>query len=309
MTVTTSEPPTPIVALGTSTVPLGTGPPTREELLAHYPAKFTWQQLKTFVNSGDLGLLKRDRKLQARYDTWAEGIREEYGSIVNYLSNYRLRWGEPDRLSKLHSILDDPADRGAAEKNPRPALSAKEKKTQPQLPPIPDSAPPYFIANTPPEFISICMNDWPYSVPPEIEHALIWTCLPIMPTGFPPNIAARLHQDGLWGFTGNTSPPPSPSLVPEALPALAEWGVTLDKLVRSQRGTPEEEQTVRRAGGEINEFVKRRWKEREWETAWFVNPPRLQSVPGLAHIHVFARRKTPAEQMQWDAEHSGSSYS
>lgn len=35
-------------------VPLRTGPPTREELLAHYPAKFTWHQLKTFVNSGYL---------------------------------------------------------------------------------------------------------------------------------------------------------------------------------------------------------------------------------------------------------------
>lgn len=33
-------------------VPVGTGRPTREELLAHYPAKFTWTQLKTFVNSG-----------------------------------------------------------------------------------------------------------------------------------------------------------------------------------------------------------------------------------------------------------------
>ncbi len=36
-------------------VPLGTGPPTREELLVHYPAKFTWKQLKVFVNSGYVG--------------------------------------------------------------------------------------------------------------------------------------------------------------------------------------------------------------------------------------------------------------
>ena len=34
------------------TVSVGTGPPTREELLVHYPAKFTWKQLKVFVNSG-----------------------------------------------------------------------------------------------------------------------------------------------------------------------------------------------------------------------------------------------------------------
>jgi hypothetical protein len=29
--------------------------------------------------------------------------------------------------------------------------------------------------------------------------------------------------------------------------------------------------------------------------AQFVNPPRLQSVPGFSHFHVFARRKTPEE--------------
>ena len=34
------------------TIPLGDGPPTREEMLVYYPAKFTWKQLKTFVNSG-----------------------------------------------------------------------------------------------------------------------------------------------------------------------------------------------------------------------------------------------------------------
>lgn len=81
-------------------VSLRGGPPTKEELLAYYPAKFTWKQLKTFVNSGcvargtvdrtalfltflisDLGLLKRDKALQIRYDDWAIGIRGQYGSM------------------------------------------------------------------------------------------------------------------------------------------------------------------------------------------------------------------------------------
>lgn len=65
----------------TAVVPLGSGLPTREQLLVHYPAKFTWLELKTFVNSGDLGMLKRDRKLQQRYELWAVGIKEKYGSI------------------------------------------------------------------------------------------------------------------------------------------------------------------------------------------------------------------------------------
>ncbi|RDX53527.1 hypothetical protein OH76DRAFT_1227906 [Lentinus brumalis] len=271
-------------------VPLGTGPPTREELLVHYPAKFTWKQLKVFVNSGDLGLLKRDRKLQVRYDEWAKGIRKEYGSIITYLMTYRLRWGEPDTIAILKSSLDGITPT---------AVDSGPVKRIGELPPISLDAPTHFVADTPPELVFIAMNDWPYSVPPEVEHSLIWTRLPIFPPSLPPPsespLSARLHQDGLWGFTGLDSPPPSPSLLPECLPSLADWGITMDKLVRSQRGTDEEERQVREHGREIETFIKRRWIESGWETAWFVNPPRLQSVPGLSHIHVFARRKNPED--------------
>ncbi|KAH9924311.1 uncharacterized protein BXZ73DRAFT_91303 [Epithele typhae] len=276
--------------LSPETVPLGTGLPTREELFVHYPAKFSWYQLKVFVNSGDLGLLKRDRALQRRYNAWAVGIKAEYGSIVNYLCTYRLLWGQPDTLTLLRSSLDPAPSANDAPVKPR--RSSGELPHSPQMHPRTSS-------RTRPELYFIAMNDWPYSVPPEVEHSLIWTRLPIYPPSLPAPAAsplsARLHQDGLWGFTGNDSPPPSPSVMLSCLPALAEWGITEDKLIRTPRGTAEEEAEVRRYGEEIATFVKRRWVEREWETAWFVNPPRLQSVPGLAHIHVFARRKIPDE--------------
>ena len=42
--------------LSPETVPLGTGLPTREELLVHYPADFSWHQMKIFVNSGYVDL-------------------------------------------------------------------------------------------------------------------------------------------------------------------------------------------------------------------------------------------------------------
>ena len=95
----------------------------------------------------------------------------------------------------------------------------------------------------------------------------------MVPIDLYPSIAARLGQDGLWGFTGLDSPPPSPSTLPSCLPALADWGVTMDKLITSPKGSDEEEELVRKAGDEIATFVKRRWNEDEWETAWFVNPP------------------------------------
>jgi len=111
-------------------------------------------------------------------------------------------------------------------------------------------------------------------VPPEVEHTLIWTKVPIYhPSLVAESVKARIDQDGLWGFTGTLSPPPSPSTLPSCLPALAEWGVTVDSLIRSAPGTEEEDALVRRAGKEVDRYVRMRWVEGEWETAWFVNPP------------------------------------
>ena len=99
--------------------------------------------------------------------------------------------------------------------------------------------------------------------------------LPILPPNLPPLIKLRLLQDGLWGFSGYSanSPPPSPSQLPACLPALSDWGVTEASLIRSARGTEDEETAVREAGSEVHKFVVATWKEQEWETVWFVNPP------------------------------------
>ncbi|KAI5114612.1 hypothetical protein M0805_002662, partial [Coniferiporia weirii] len=150
-----------------------------------------------------------------------------------------------------------------------------------------------------------CLNAPVTVVPLDVEHSLVWTKLPILPSPslIMPHIAStltpelrekvsrRLAQDGLWGFTGSLDPPPSPSLLPQALGSLSDWGVTLDKLVISPKGSDEEEEAIKLSGAEVREYVTRIWSENDWETCWFVNPPRLQSVKGLAHIHVFARKK------------------
>ncbi|KAH9080391.1 hypothetical protein EDB83DRAFT_2339164 [Lactarius deliciosus] len=285
----TADYPTTLDVLCPQTVPLGEGPPTKEELVVYYPAQFTWKQLKTFVNSGDLGSLKRDKKLQQRYERWAGGIKEQYGSMANYLRSYRLQWGRADTLSKIPSRLFSPVTTVDSDVD-----YSMVTLLDSGLPPIPSGTKPYFTADTPSQLVSIIMNDWPYSVPSFIEHYLIWTVLPILPPNLPPLIEPRLLQDGLWGFTGYPadSPPPSPSQLLACLPALTDWGITEASLIRSTRGTEEEETAVREAGSEVHRFVVATWKEREWETAWFVNPPRLQSVPSLAHIHVFARYKS-----------------
>ena len=202
----------------------------------------------------------------------------------------------------------------------------------------PYPAPEYFKADIPfnSELICITRNDWPYSgicqtpcpfpglltvhgaVPLEIEHSLVWSRVPIFHAALiPPAVNSRVQQDGLCGFTGSTDSTESFPSLESCLPALADWGVTMDELVRSVTISDAENAMVEDAGREVREFVKRRWKENQWETAWFVNPPvgfvhcslpcvltaglrqRLQSIPGLAHIHVFARRKTAVEEAAW----------
>lgn len=207
----------------------------------------------------------------------------------------------------------------------RPVLDRDAPTTvAPQLsdttvPPLPADAPAYFVADTPSSLISIISNDWPYSgryqtritpclrlttmstmsVPPEIEHTLVWTRVPIIPLDIPDAVRPRIYQDGLWGFTGSASPPPSPSMLPAYLPALADWGITIDKLVCSPKGTAEEDRLVKEAGREIDIFIRRGWPEREWETAWFVNPPvsRLfhRKRAGCVHLYIpeIAKRSRP----------------
>jgi hypothetical protein len=60
---------------------------------------------------------------------------------------------------------------------------------------------------------------------------------------------------------------------------LADWNIPLDFHVRYVKGSDDEEEMVRRAGEGVNEFVKIKWPEHLFETAWFVNPPvrQLQS--------------------------------
>jgi hypothetical protein len=121
--------------------------------------------------------------------------------------------------------------------------------------------------------VEILQNPSHCQVPSEIEHTLIWTKVPIYhPDLIDDSIKPRIDQDGLWGFTGSDSPPPSPSLLPSYLPALAQWGITKETMVVSAKPTKTEAIQIEQAGQEVHRYVRNRWPESDWETAWFVNP-------------------------------------
>jgi hypothetical protein len=174
------------------TVQLGEGPPTKEELLVYYPAKFTWKQLKTFVNSGYfcmlyvlvaivellspgilgcsnvtrnssndtiVGLKGSRPSMEAMVIDFLSFLLRFSSSVENYLIRYRLQWGKADTLSKLPSRLSPPVV--TAEKDD--VGTGKVPLLASGLPPIPPDTKPYFTANIPLQLVSIIMNDWPYS--------------------------------------------------------------------------------------------------------------------------------------------------
>ncbi|KAG8829469.1 hypothetical protein FRC18_009303, partial [Serendipita sp. 400] len=201
----------------------------------------------------DLGLLKRHPDFQKRYNTWCDAVKEEYGTLgMEYLLHVRLGWAEDVKPKPTYANSATPS----ATATPNPMV---------------------FRADLPEEYVKVIPNDWPYSVPLDVSHFVIWSRVPaISSANIPLAIYARVKEDGLWGFTGSEGQE-------EAIPTV---GVE-PKAPMSES----EKEFFAQACREFEIFVKREWSEDEWECAWFVNPPRLQSVPGLAHIHVFARKK------------------
>ena len=128
-------------------------------------------------------------------------------------------------------------------------------------------------------------------VPHDVEHWVIWSRVPIVN---PSN--ERIDKLGIWGFIG----------IEGCEEAILPEGITLPP-----PPTQEEAEVIGGACQEIEKYVRARWPESQWECGWFMNPPvsdsssprrqkliecmhkPLQSIPGLAHVHVFARLKTP----------------
>ena len=86
-----------------------------------------------------------------RYKLWTEQIKAEYGSIINFVLEERLQW------------------------EPLPSSSTSEGPQFACRSPVP-------FANA--EDYKILMNDWPYGIPPNISHLVVWlkTRIPTQPS-------------------------------------------------------------------------------------------------------------------------------
>jgi len=106
----------------------------------------SWEFIKAAIAENRLDKLTRLPSQLRKYRAWSEDIREQYGSITNFLVQKRLYW------------------------QPLPSDEV-------------DSAPKFAAQNTIPfaerSDYRILINDWPYGLEPGITHVCVWLKAPL----------------------------------------------------------------------------------------------------------------------------------
>ncbi|MCJ1378830.1 hypothetical protein MMC17_001929 [Xylographa soralifera] len=120
---------------------------TDEEYVPH-----GWEELKQIIATNNLDMFKRTPSQLRLYLAWSSEIKAGYGSMVNYISQERLHWGQAVNSGTSLSL---------------------NKSLVPRHPvPFADSA----------DYKILC-NDWPYGCDPGIRHLVVWmkTRIPVSP--------------------------------------------------------------------------------------------------------------------------------
>ncbi|KAN0060553.1 hypothetical protein ACQY0O_007014 [Thecaphora frezii] len=270
-------------------------------------ALLTWHRIQAVLARGDLDALSRTERCEREYAAWAAPVRAQWGGLEAYIRHVRLGWKETACASGS-DLPDAPQVREQAE-------HAECAETWPQVEiEHPDGSGRrlrHFIDDSRLELhadggrVCVVLNDWPYAVPDGVQHWVVWSKLPILHAElfadpscpFAPSEAKAIYtcilHDGVRGFTGlEAGEAPgvygnledgstslglrcsTESPLGSGRPRGGAQGVTLQQSREGQRW----------AAKEITGFVRRRWPEEAWETAFFCNPPHLRTVPGLSHF-------------------------
>ncbi|BGP51842.1 hypothetical protein JCM10450v2_007798 [Rhodotorula kratochvilovae] len=237
------------------------------ELAEELPPMYTWDELCDIIAEVDLARLDRHSTLEALYvGSFNPLIRSTHGSSEAYLRQ-QLGWAAP-----------------------APDEVGGQRRKE------------YWERD---DVTNVRRNDWPYAHPKDVRHYVVWVDLPLFHPLLTPS--GPSHRNPLASH-------PSAGALDAALvaPTKGTWDHVSARGLGGLTGAAEGRWRARRGAGaggegrekegsgperEIRAFVERRWRvEDGWETAWFANPPALQSVPGLAHFHVLARQFPPEER-------------
>ncbi|KGO77538.1 Protein of unknown function DUF3605 [Penicillium italicum] len=108
----------------------------------------------TVLARNDLGALMRKPSDLRRYLAWTQETKTQYGTIMNYICQQRLKWHLPvTTASSTDSAIIQQSGTPVTFKNPRPFAD--------------------------PEDYKILRNDWPYGLTPGISHLVVWLRTPI----------------------------------------------------------------------------------------------------------------------------------
>lgn len=158
-------------------------------------------------------------------------------------------------------------------------------------------APRHFEASfVPGDDCQILVNDWPYSVPHNVIHHVIWSYLPILhpdlvsPLLFPDadirdqawSIISRRGLCGALATNGDLR-----------MPSLADHLVHLPSINIDPTSHSKVEAAIRSACSHLVIFIRQHWDLKTHEAVFFANPPSLQSVPSLAHFHALVKPISP----------------
>jgi len=247
----------------------------------------TWEHIQRVVAQDDLDHLVRHPECENRYLAWGEGIRAHYGGLENYIREIRLGWkGDDNELapppdgmngSGIENVNEDPE-----EVDPKTFFSD-------------------LVANDP-NLVRTVPNDWPYAMPAECGHSVVWCKRPILDkilfadkdTPFPKGpireaVFAAINHDGIRGLSGSERQiPPLGFKTRDFLngcPEVVTWMKSDGRADNMQDEVAKlAAQAQMWAGRFIDKFVKKHWPEKEWETAYFCNPPHLRTVPGAYDV-------------------------
>ncbi|ETS62934.1 hypothetical protein PaG_02703 [Moesziomyces aphidis] len=221
---------------------------------------FTWSDLVAIVSTGNLQRLARHPEDLREYFAWMDSVKLSYGSVQSFILAERLT---------ASYLLDPP-----------PAES--------------DTAACFKGSFEPSRECQILVNDWPYSVPTDVIHNVVWSYRPILHRSLVAG-TEKAVEEAAWavvakrGLCGSLS---KHGLVVPSLQDHAQHVPDLHGLVGTcgeQEAEAKVHGALRNACREIVAFVEKHWDLDMCEVVFFANPPSLQSVPSLAHFHVLVR--------------------
>ncbi|WVQ77606.1 hypothetical protein IAR50_007294 [Cryptococcus sp. DSM 104548] len=269
---------------------------------------YTWGELKEIAQAGRLEKFGRNGKVQSRYWFWKAQVLREHGTLENYLKINNLPWGEDDDSEVIQKQEKTVSVEGVLV---APLLGYKEDHYS-----FENAMPPYLqwesMKHGKNKTWAVLRNQMPYSVPHDVRHFVVWVRVPIYHPELIQHDDAKwqkIKEEGLGGFTGVI--PPIDNCEDFKAPAgdpdnIRSFYYTLSTIPGGwyhhdqSKGSAEVQkwygvQYEAEGGHEVASMVRDLWDERGWECVWFANPAKIRSIPGLAHFHVLARRKTPDE--------------